>query len=384
MEKYKLLWSALDKVDKGSLLVKLPNGEEKFFDSKNSGPQAQIIIKDMVAIDESIHGGDVGFGETYMQNLWETPNLIDVLSFFTYNSHSLEYYFHAKKLQSLILFFTTLFRKNNKNGSKKNISYHYDIGNDFYKLWLDQSMTYSSAIFADENTTLLEAQKNKYSRILSKLNSGNILEIGCGWGGFANQALENGFQIDCLTLSKRQKEYAENILSAKNFGNKFKIKLQDYRDEKNQYDNIVSIEMFEAVGKEYWDTYFQTVRKSLKKGGKAVLQIITIDDEVFQDYKNRVDFIQKHIFPGGVLPSKSIIRELIRANNLELVEEFAFGMDYAKTLEIWLKNFNQKEQEILKLGLDEIFIRKWRFYLSYCIAGFASKRTDVVQFEIQG
>jgi cyclopropane-fatty-acyl-phospholipid synthase len=271
-----------------------------------------------------------------------------------------------------------LFRKNTYNGSKKNIQYHYDLGNDFYQLWLDETMTYSSALFDGENVNLSAAQKNKYQRILSKLNDKkNILEIGCGWGGFAKEAVLQGYNVTGLTLSKEQKKYADN-LGLKNFT----IKLQDYRKEKIKYDNIVSIEMFEAVGRQYWDTYFKTIKNCLNKDGKAIIQTITIDDEVALGYKKRVDFIQKHIFPGGVLPSKSEFINLAKANDLKVVEAFDFGGDYQKTLINWLDNFNKVKEKVINLGFDEKFIRKWQFYLAYCAAGFGAKRTSVMQFEI--
>ena len=303
MKKYNLLWSALDNIKYGSLSITLPNGQIKKFNSNQPGFEADLIVKNLEAIDLSIHGGDVGFGESYIMGFWSSNNLPDLLSFFTHNSESLEHYFHAKRWQSIWLFFTTLFNKNSKKGSKKNIEFHYDLGNDFYQLWLDKSMTYSSALFAGKNISLNKAQLNKYNNIISKLSGKTILEIGCGWGSFACEAIKNNFQVTGLTLSKKQQEYIQsNIIKDNN--NDFEVKLQDYRDEKGTYDNIVSIEMFEAVGKEYWQTYFNILKKCLKKGGTAILQIITIDENVFIDYKNRVDFIQKHIFPGGALPTK--------------------------------------------------------------------------------
>ena len=213
---------------------------------------------------------------------------------------------------------------------------------------------------------------------MSKLNDKKyILEIGCGWGGFAKEAVLQGYNVTGLTLSKEQKKYVDN-LGLKNFT----TKLQDYRKEKNKYDNIVSIEMFEAVGRQYWDTYFKTIKNCLNKDGKAIVQTITIDDEVALGYKKRVDFIQKHIFPGGVLPSKSEFINLAKANDLKVVEAFDFGSDYQKTLINWLDNFNRVKEKVINLGFDEKFIRKWQFYLAYCAAGFGAKRTSVIQFEI--
>ncbi len=382
MTKYNLIWEALESVEFGSIQVTLPDQSSLNFDGKIPGPKANIHIKKWRAIDTAISGGDVGFGEGYMADLWDSDNLADLLTFLTLNSEVLEDFFHAKKFQSFLLFLKTFFNKNTKRGSKKNIKKHYDLGNDFYELWLDESMTYSSAIFDAKNFSLQDAQLRKYQNILDKLSGKKILEIGCGWGGFAENAIKQDFKVTGLTISQRQKEYAKKRLESFKKENLVELKLQDYRDEKGQYDNIVSIEMFEAVGKEYWDQYFEVAKNCLKDKGKAVLQIITIDEEVFKDYKNRVDFIQKHIFPGGVLPSKSAVRDLAKNHGFEVTSEYEFGIDYAKTLAIWLENFDKKYLEVKKLGFDDEFIRKWRFYLSYCIAGFMSKRTDVVQFEL--
>lgn len=383
MKNYDLIWLALENADCGSLKVVLPNNLEKKFEGKNPGPKADIIIKNPELINLVISGGDVAFGEAYIQGFWDSSDLSELLTFLTLNSHALEDFFHARKLESFILFLKSFFTKNTKRGSKKNIRAHYDLGNDFYELWLDETMTYSSAIFNDEKLSLSEAQKKKYHQILSKLKSQTILEIGCGWGGFAHEAAKIGKKITCLTLSPRQKDYAINRMKKNNLDSLVEIKLQDYREEKGIYDNVVSIEMFEAVGQEYWSKFFQVIKNCLKPSGTALLQIITIDEQVFKDYKNRVDFIQKHIFPGGVLPSKTAIRELAKNYGFKIKDEFAFGYDYSKTLGIWLKNFDAKRAQIKALGFSEEFIRKWRFYLCYCIAGFNSKRTDVVQFELE-
>jgi cyclopropane-fatty-acyl-phospholipid synthase len=382
MKNYKLIWSALSNAEYGSLTVSLPDGSKKQFIGKKSGPNSDIQILNNSLIDLVISGGDVAFGEAYIDGLWNSADLAKLLTFLTLNSHALEEFFHARKLQAVLLFFKSLLTKNTKRGSKKNIRAHYDLGNEFYSLWLDQTMTYSSALFAEKNISLAEAQKQKYRQILSNLNEGNVLEIGCGWGGFAQEAAQDGRKVTCLTISPKQRDFAKHRIANHNLEKFVEIKLQDYRDEKAVYDNAVSIEMFEAVGKEYWDEYFQKLANVLKSKGKAVLQIITIDEQVFNDYKNRVDFIQKHIFPGGVLPSKTTIHNLAKKHGFELKSELNFGLDYAKTLEIWLDNFDAKNKEIKDMGFSEEFMRKWRFYLCYCIAGFLSNRTDVVQFEL--
>ncbi len=380
---YDFIWQALSRTTCGSLKIKLPDGLEKNFSGNSSGPNAEMEIKDYSFIDSVITGGDVALGEGYMQNLWDSPDLEKLLTFFTLNAHALEDFFHAKKFQALLLFIKSFLSKNTKRGSKKNIQAHYDLGNDFYQLWLDESMTYSSALFDDEAFDLKAAQERKYQNILQKLNPGTVLEIGCGWGGFAEVAAQKNHQVTCLTISQKQKIYTESRMQKIGAQDLVKIKLQDYREEEGAYDNVVSIEMFEAVGQEYWDQYFQVLKGRLKKNGKAVLQIITIDEQVFKDYINRVDFIQKHIFPGGILPSKSIIHQLAAKHGFKLKSELAFGKDYAKTLLLWLESFDQKYEEVTKLGFSKEFIRKWRFYLCYCAAGFNAERTDVVQFELE-
>jgi cyclopropane-fatty-acyl-phospholipid synthase len=378
MNNLRPIFAALENIKHGSIEIELPNQASKKFSSQIKEPQAHLKIKDLAMIDECLLGGDIALGETYINDMWESNDLANLLLFFTLNSQALEQFFHAHKFKMIWLYLQAMFRKNTHRGSKKNIQFHYDLGNDFYQLWLDSSMTYSSGIF-DEESNLAQAQKNKYQRILSKLsNKKNILEIGCGWGGFASEAVLQGYNVTGLTLSKEQKKYANNL----GLGDDFKIKLQDYRAEENKYDNIVSIEMFEAVGRQYWDTYFKTIKSCLNKGGKAAIQTITIDDEVAKSYKNRVDFIQKYIFPGGVLPSKSEFTKLAKDNDLEIVDSFAFGIDYQKTLLIWLENFDKVKSQILDLGFNLEFIRKWRFYLAYCAAGFGAKRVDVMQFEL--
>lgn len=379
--RHDFLWDALDKIKYGSLTVIMPDRTQRTFKGSKKGYVAHLFIKDINCIDYIITGGDVAFGETYIEDMWHTDNLPNLLCFFTQNSAELEYFFHARKLKAISLFIGSLFKKNSKLGSKRNIQEHYDLGNDFYELWLDESMTYSSAYFHNKNFDLAKAQENKYQYILDKLVGENILEIGCGWGGFAEQALNKNYDIKCLTISERQFQYAKKRLAK--FGNKLSLCFQDYREEDGFYDNVVSIEMFEAVGVEYWDIYFNKIHKVLKHDGKALIQTITIDEEVFEGYKKRVDFIQKYIFPGGVLPSKSRFRRLVANHGFKISSELEFGHDYEKTLRIWLNNFDNKKSEIIKLGYSERFIRKWRFYLSYCIAGFSSERCDVVIFEIE-
>ncbi len=384
LEKYKILFEALESISVGQVVIKFANGEVRSFKStKADDLVVDIEIKNVDFIDEVVANGDIGLGETYMRGDWTTSDLAALIEFFIKNKNSLEKFFHANKFKLFLLAIMSFFRRNSKQGSKSNISYHYDLGNDFFSLWLDETMTYSSAIFDNQDVDLKNAQLKKYHRILDKINSGSILEIGCGWGGFAEEVAKQGNEIKCLTLSTQQAKYAEKRMADLSFSDQVEIALQDYRDEKNSYESIVSIEMFEAVGKKYWPIYFKTVAKSLKASGKAMIQAITICDEVYDSYKNRTDFIQKHIFPGGYLPSKSAFIKAAQDQGLEVIDQYCFGQDYAKTLLVWLDNFDQKKSEIVALGYNEEFIRKWRFYLAYCAAGFNSKRTDVVQFLLQ-
>ncbi|MES2677722.1 MAG: cyclopropane-fatty-acyl-phospholipid synthase family protein [Pseudomonadota bacterium] len=372
------IFDYLQKAQTGYLEITTPEHNKIEIGDPASDLKANIVIKDWALIDAVVKYGDIGFGESYMDGWFETDDLIALLSFFVVNQEHLEEIFHGNIFFSFLGFVKNLFNKNTLSGSKKNISFHYDISNEFYQIWLDPSMTYSSAIF-DQKADLNLAQKNKYQRILSNLNAGkNILEIGCGWGGFMEEAAKQDQFVKGLTLSTKQADFAQKRLSAQNL--KGEIALQDYRHETQKFDNIVSIEMFEAVGKEYWGEYFKKVSSSLNEGGKAIIQTITIKDDIFEKYSTTADFIRKHIFPGGVLPSKSIFTHLAASQGLKVDNEFAFGQSYFLTLKLWLENFNNNLSAIKTLGFNQEFIRKWQFYLAYCAAGFYGQRTDVMQY----
>ncbi|MDA9009636.1 cyclopropane-fatty-acyl-phospholipid synthase family protein, partial [Alphaproteobacteria bacterium] len=273
------------------------------------------------------------------------------------------------------------FQKNTVKGSRKNIQAHYDLGNDFYKLWLDPTMTYSSALYKTEGEELAQAQLNKYDRIVDRLDrgSGSILEIGCGWGGFADRAAERGdFGIKGITLSDEQHAYAQQRLDGR-----ADIVIEDYRHQKNKFDHIVSIEMFEAVGEQYWPTYFGKVKDLLAEKGNAVIQTITISEQFFDNYRKGTDFIRSFIFPGGMLPSPTRFKEEAQKVGLQVTDSFSFGHDYSTTLLEWMETFDQKKLEVLNLGFDEGFIKIWRFYLAGCAAAFSSERTDVMQIELR-
>jgi len=376
------IFKYLEKADQGYLEITTPEHTKIEIGDIASDLKATIKIKDWQLMNRVALHGDIGFGEAYIDNLFETDDLTNLLCFFVVNQDKLEAIFHGNFLLSAAAFVKTIFNKNTLKGSQKNISFHYDISNDFFKLWLDESMTYSSGIFFSDDENLLTAQQNKYARILQNINpnAASTLEIGCGWGGFFEAGASNSQKIKALTLSQEQARFAKNRLAQKNLS--AEIAIQDYRLEAGKFDNIVSIEMFEAVGREYWPQFFDKIKSCLNTNGKALIQTITIDENVFGKYAKSSDFIRKYIFPGGFLPSQTIFENLAAASGLKVVDKFCFAHSYYKTLKIWLDNFNAQSHEIKKLNFDDAFIRKWQFYLAYCAAGFYGKRTDVVQYTL--
>lgn len=345
---------------------------------------ADLHILDWGVFRDVLKHGDIGFAESYIRGEWNTTDLKAILEIAIRNRTLLEKAIYGSWFGSLLYRFRHRLRNNSKSGSRKNIHAHYDLGNPFYSLWLDPSMTYSSAWFGDDlQTPLAEAQSNKYRRILSSIDATpgkRILEIGCGWGGFIEEAALAGCHVTGLTLSHEQKKFADARLERQ--GLISEIRFQDYRDCKEQFDGIASIEMFEAVGENHWEKYFNTITASLKLGGKACIQTIVIAEELFERYRSSTDFIQQYVFPGGMLPSKTTFREYASRAGLRVEDEFAFGADYAKTLYIWYEAFNRQLDEVTKLGFDEAFIRLWNFYLMYCAAGFSERNIDVVQFTL--
>ncbi len=376
---HKLIQS-LEKIHYGSLKLELPEKKSYFFKGSETGPSADITIHDHQVVLNLVTGGDIAFTKDYMAGLWDTSNLAHLIEFSLLNTKVLDQYIEGNQLLKLASRIGYFFRRNNLSGSKKNILAHYDIGNDFYSLWLDKSMTYSSAIFNDKNQTLEEAQKTKHDRILSKLKpNSQILEIGCGWGSFMKRATEAGHTIKGITLSNDQKAWASEILKQDITA---QVVIEDYRHQKEKFDHIVSIEMFEAVGESYWTTYFKTLKACLKDQGSAIVQTITVDNDHFEQYKRSADPIRSLIFPGGMLASAAVFEQYAKKSGLKIVDSYAFGQDYAKTLQHWLKTFDEKKSAILALGMDESFIRLWRFYLGACEGTFRCGRTNVFQFEI--
>ena len=371
----------LDNLESGTLDLTTPDGRQWSFKGKHPGANANIRIHDWGVAKNLAFKGDIGFAEDYRAGNWESDNLENLTTLALQNKDAFDKLILGNNFSRLISNMSYLLRLNTLRGSKKNIHAHYDLGNDFYKLWLDPTMTYSSALYKGKGEDLVSAQHNKYDRIVERLDkqSGNILEVGCGWGGFADRAMDHGdFGIKGITLSEEQHDYARARL-----GKKADIVLEDYRIQNGKFDSIVSIEMFEAVGEKYWNTYFKKISELLSQKGKAVIQTITIREQDFSRYRKGGDFIRSYIFPGGMLPSVSRFHAEADKVGLRVNDTFSFGKDYGQTLETWLNNFDEKTKEVKSLGFDDGFIRLWRFYLAACAAGFRTGRTDVIQVELQ-
>jgi len=379
----------LQNIKWGEIKVSFKDSYQKIFKAKDGNLSSDILIKDSSFFKDILFRGELGFAYSYINNKWETSNLTNLLKILLKNQQIKKKNWVNNYLSSFIEKIKFIFKSNSINQAKKNIHYHYDLGNKFYSFWLDSSMTYSSGIFINKEDDLLIAQNNKYDSIITNLNiesSDNILEVGSGWGGFLKRNYEKtSSTIEGLTISEQQFSYVNDLIKNNKLDKNIKITFKDYRklDVTNYYDKIVSIEMFEAVGKEYWDIYFKNLNKVLKVNGKACFQIITINDDEYSNYIDQVDFIQKYIFPGGILPSKKILYKLFKDNNLELYKEISFGKDYAKTLRIWKEQFNLSWNSIAKLGFDEKFKNLWNYYLSYCETGFDTEHTDVSQFYVK-
>ncbi|MES1202628.1 MAG: cyclopropane-fatty-acyl-phospholipid synthase family protein [Pseudomonadota bacterium] len=368
---------------KGRLVMQLPSGRRLGFGGAESGPTALLEVRDYAFAKKVLRSGDIGFADGYIASDWDTPDLSAVLELFSLNADRLMRLFRGNWLVGAINMVSHIGRDNNRAGARRNIHAHYDLGNRFYQAWLDPSMTYSSACFDAPGQDLSAGQLNKYRALAEKLElkpGEHVLEIGCGWGGFAEIAARDyGVRVTGLTISKEQHDYAVARMQRAGLSSRVDIKLMDYRDIDGAFDKIASIEMFEAVGEKYWPAYFDKVSSLLKPGGRAALQIITIKDELFAAYRKRADFIQRYIFPGGMLPSITRLKEEAARAGLVWDKAQAFGEHYATTLSAWGQRFGAHWEEIRTLGFDERFKRLWRFYLSYCEAGFRTARTDVVQ-----
>ena len=382
----KIVFSSLKLIKKGHLILTNYDDEKYLFGDPSQKLKVKIKINKPGLTYQIVKSGSTGLAEAYMRGDFETDDLTNLIEL-TAKNIKLVYKFSGLLDFSLFNKIKNFLLKNNKSRSKKNISKHYDLGNEFFSLWLDPTLTYSSAIFDQKDNDLEKAQINKYKKLveLIKPKSGNkILEIGCGWGGFAEYVGKNhDVKLDCITISKKQFEYASNRIFKIGLNEKIDIQFKDYRDVKQKYNSIASIEMIEAVGQNYLENYFKTIKTNLVRDGSAAIQAITIDDNLFDRYKTKEDFIQKYIFPGGFLPSKKKLYDLSQNNGLAINQYNSYGLHYSNTLKIWRDEFFKKWEEISKQGFDNKFKRMWHFYLSYCEAGFKSKNIDLIQFSLQ-
>ncbi|MES2317790.1 MAG: cyclopropane-fatty-acyl-phospholipid synthase family protein [Pseudomonadota bacterium] len=376
-----IILKLFSKLRHGSLKLRTPDGAQLLF-----GDGGELVTLELASWDvfgAALRSGDIGFAEAYIDGSWSTDNLTGLIALMARNRAAIEGLVYGSWWGSLLYRVKHFMNRNSKAGSRKNINAHYDIGNDFYKLWLDPSMTYSSALFtAATGGDLALGQAAKYRSILNQLQvkpGDKVLEIGCGWGGFAELAAREGqVHVTGLTLSRQQLAYAQARLDKAGLAGMTDLRLCDYRDSTGQYDAIASIEMFEAVGESYWSSYFECIARSLKPGGRACVQTIVIADELFERYRASTDFIQQYIFPGGMLPSPAVFERMAFEHGLTVTSQFCFGIDYADTLVAWRRAFHARLDEVRAQGFDERFIRTWEFYLCYCEAAFREKNTDVM------
>jgi cyclopropane-fatty-acyl-phospholipid synthase len=383
-----LVLSLAARIEIGQLSIALPDGFTRSFSGqRDSHRRASLIVRNERAFRRLILGGDLAFAEAYLDGDWETPDLPGFLELAMRNEALLGRMIGGTSLARRLYRFGHLLRANTRHGSRRNIAQHYDIGNEFYRLWLDPGMTYSSGLFTSGSETLGEAQEAKYRSIaeMLALSRGQaLLEIGCGWGGFALIAARDyGCRVTAVTLSAEQAAFARERVAREGLSDRVEIRLGDYRDIRGTFDRIASIEMFEAVGERYWPTFFMMIDRCLTSGGIAALQTITIDDRRFASYRRNADFIQRYIFPGGMLPSPGALRRQIGRAGFRAVQERAFGSSYAQTLSLWTDAFQRNCRELQRLGFDERFRRTWLYYLAYFEAGFRLGSIDVMQIRIE-
>lgn len=381
-----LLDKWLSRIEAGELRAVFPSNFQKVYSGGQVGPTADIQINSWKLVPRLLLSGDMGLAESFLSGEWETSNLTQLILLGDINERALGNAVTPSKFINLIEKLRHQRRDNSKRGSRRNIAAHYDLGNEFYSHWLDNSMSYSSALFTDFGEELEVGQNRKYQRLAKalKLKEGDqVLEIGCGWGGFAEiAAKEYKCNVVGITLSNEQAKFAQRRMKENQLSNLVDIRIEDYRDVQGSFDKIVSIEMFEAVGEEHWRNYFETIKTRLKPGGLAGIQSITIANEFFETYKRRPDFIQKYIFPGGILPSEDKLNNAVSSAGLKILDDYYFGKSYAETLRRWQSTFEQKWDDIKNLGFDEKFQKMWRYYLSYCEAGFETGHINVGQFLI--
>ena len=382
----KFVLNKLKKISQGNLKLINYDGKVFHFGDLESKLSSDIKINNPNFYLNVIMGGSSALGEAHMKKNFYTSNLTNLIELTARNINTIYTFSGSLKLQKIKNFIKKIFASNTKSKSKKYISKHYDLGNEFFSSWLDKSLTYSSAVYKNEKDDLEIAQRNKFQELINLMNikNGNkVLEIGCGWGGFAEFLAKNyDVSVDCITISKNQYEFTKKKIFNSGLNNKVNVKFLDYRDLKEKYDHVASIEMIEAVGEKYMDQYFGTIKNVLNYGGTAAIQGIVIKDDLFERYRANEDFIQKYIFPGGFLPSIQFMENLIKKNDLKLEKINTYSDDYARTLATWRKNFLGAWEKISPLGFDEYFKRMWEFYLSYCEGGFKSRNINLIQFSM--
>ncbi len=388
----KLAIGLLERLQHGHLDIVFPDGQRAHYGNPRSEERADLRLANWNVVGAALKSGDIGFAESYIAGDWTTSDLAQLLGFFVHNREAAEKVFYGTMIGRIAYRLRHLLNRNTKARARKNIHAHYDLGNEFYGLWLDPTMTYSSAWLGGalggahaplSDDALARGQHAKYGRVLDQLAlpaAARVLEIGCGWGGFAEAAGAAGHKVTGLTLSPEQLAYGTARLHSSQVA--ADLRLQDYRDENGCYDGIASIEMFEAVGEAYWPSYFAALRRCLAPGGRACVQTIVIADQLFARYRVGTDFIQQYVFPGGMLPSPNAFKAQAASAGLKVIDEHAFGRDYARTLATWSRRFMSRLADVRALGFDERFVRIWQFYLAYCEAAFARKNTDVVQYTL--
>lgn len=378
-----IVHQVLKGMEYGSVSLKMDNGSSFSFTGKNPGPNAVVYLHDWSGLREIVRKGDIGLAEAYISKKLDFENIAEFIHWACLNEKSLKRYIYGHKMALLRYQLRHWLRANNKKQSQQNIEAHYDLGNSFYDLWLDETKSYSSGIYTSNETSLYQSQVNKYQRVLDQIQvtpGQEVLEIGCGWGGFLSHLMTNTqASYTGVTLSKQQFQYVDELIRKKSWQDRAKVLLVDYRDIKGSFDHIVSIEMVEAVGVEYWPSYIQALKKLLKSNGKGLIQGICIDENLFEDYVRGTDFIQQYIFPGGALLSLERFTTEMKKQGLKTMDVFPMGLSYAKTLNEWTKRFQNVKDEITEHAFDEKFYRTWLFYLGYCEGAFLAKRTDVVQ-----
>jgi cyclopropane-fatty-acyl-phospholipid synthase len=382
---FRLALAIAERLEIGTLTIELA-GTSYRFEGDIPGPNGHLRLHRLRALRRFATGGALGFSEAYLDGDWDSPDLPRLLEVLALNEASLAERYYGRRGFAWVPRLLHLLRPNTRRGSRRNIFAHYDLGNGFYRAWLDETMTYSAARFATQDQSLEEAQRHKYATLAQNLRLGpqdHVLEIGCGWGGFAAFAAgEIGARVTAVTISRQQHAYAAARIQQAGLGERVDVQLKDYRDLEGSYSCIASIEMFEAVGERYWPLFFSKVREQLAPCGRAGLQIITIADRHFEGYRRRADFIQRHIFPGGMLPSPTVLHQQIQRAGLQLQREVSFGLDYARTLGQWGRRFQRAWPSLCEQGFDERFKRLWDYYLAYCEAGFRAGYTDVSQMTL--